>query len=478
MRGPPRAGASAWFAHMGVKMVETAVVGRSRTLSVESGAVVAWIRRRRVPLLFIGVLMAAAMAYAFFWGPVVRHHSYWITPGDLWGTFRTAQFVGWGDIGDVYNSGAALVTLPVISVLLAPVALIVGHLGMSVSYPFGLAHPTAWYLLGPADVLLGGIVLVPLDALAERLGLDRRARAIAVVAEAVLLFPVVALWGHPEDPLALAFALWALLSVLEGRWRAAGWFIGLALATQPLVVLMVPVLVAMMPTRQWPKLAIRAALPAAALVVIPLAQSWRDTTTALFKQPNYPTIDHPTPWLSLAPVLSKTHPATFSRFGQTTLGDGKLGFTASVAHTVAGETVAAGPGRLIAIFLAVVIGVYAYRRPPTPQAAVWLCGVALALRCVFESVMDPYYLWPPVALVFVLVVCDRRRLAVAALATGVMTWWSYRFVGPWEWWLPVTVLLAVIVVAARPRTLSGFGDDPFSRLPAEWLPETAHLHGG
>ncbi len=395
--------------------------------------------------------MATTMAFSFFWGPVVRHHSYWITPGDIWGTFRTAQYVGWGDIGDVYNSGAALVTFPVISVVLAPVAMIVGHFNMSISYPFALAHPNAWFLLGPADVLLGGVVLIPLDALAERLGLSVRARVLVAVAEAVVLFPVVAIWGHPEDPLALAFALWALLAMLDGRWRAGGWLIGLALATQPLVVLMVPVLVAMVPLRQWPKLAYRAVLPAAALVAIPLAQSWRQTTTALLKQPNYPTIDHPTPWLSLAPVLSKTHPASIARFGHTTLADGKPGFIASTVRNVAGETVAAGPGRLFAIFLCVLLGVVAYRRRPRAHEAVWLCCVALALRCVFESVMDPYYLWPPVALALILAVRSRWRFGAAVLATGVMTWWSYRFIGPWAWWAPIVALLAVIVVVSAPH---------------------------
>ena len=44
-------------------------------------------------------------------------------------------------------------------------------------------------------------------------------------------------------------------------------------------------------------------LPAVALLAIPLAQSWANTSRALFQQPNYPSIDHPTPWLALAPVL-------------------------------------------------------------------------------------------------------------------------------------------------------------------------------
>ncbi len=445
-------------------MVDVAIDARHYPAHV-GPAVGAWLARRWMPLASIVLLVAAGLAFTFFWGPVVRHHGYWITPRDLWGTFRTAQFVGWGDIGDVYNSGAPLVAFPAISVILAPVAIIVDHFAMSVGFPFALTHPSAWYLLGPASMLIGSVVLLPLDGLAQRMGLGRRARAATLLVEVAILFPVVAMWGHPEDPLALAFALWGLQAAFEERWRATGWLFGLALVTQPLVVLVVPVVVAMLPVRQWPRFALRGALPSVVLLAIPLAQSWKATTAAIFKQPNYPTVDHPTPWLSLAPVLSKTHPALLGNFGAWTAADGQRHFTATVLHTVSGETVAAGPGRLIAIALCVGLGVYAYRRHPSPAEIVWLCSVALGLRCVFESVMDPYYLWPPLALAFVVAGRSRWRLGATSVVAAAVTWYSYRDTGPWEWWLPVTLLLVTAVLLARP----GRRPIPDREAPAEVL---------
>ncbi len=428
-----------------------AVIGTRAQRAHASPAIGAWLRRRWMPIACMALFLAAGMAFSFFWGPVVRHQSYWITPRDLWGTFRTAQFVGWGDIGDVYNSGAALVTFPAISVILAPVAIVVDHFSMVVGFPFSLAHPTAWYLLGPASMLIGSVVLVPLDGLARRLGLSPAARAATLVAEAVVLFPVVVLWGHPEDPLALAFALLALQAAFDGRWRATGWLIGLALVTQPLVVLVAPVVAAMLPMREWPKLALRGALPSLALLAIPLGQSWKQTTAAILQQPNYPTVDHPTPWLALAPILSRSHPAVIGNFSMVTAADGRQRFTATALHTVSGETVAAGPGRLIAVALCIGLGIYVYRRRPSPTQVVWLCAVALALRCVFESVMDPYYLWPPLALAFVLAARSRWRFGATSVLATAVTWYSYRHAGPWEWWLPVTLLLAAAVLLARPR---------------------------
>jgi hypothetical protein len=219
---------------------------------------------------------------------------------------------------------------------------------------------------------------------------------------------------------------------------------------QPLVVLMLPIVFAMAPKRQWPRLALRSVLPSAALVAIPLARAWRHTTTALLKQPNFPTIDHPTPWLSLAPVLTKAHPAKAKYFAEVRTPGGGGHFVVITHQTIAGETVAAGPGRLIALGLALLIGCYVYRHRPTREQFVWLCCVALSLRCAFEAVMNPYYLWPPLAIMFVLVVRSRWRCGLAIVASAGLTVWSYRHIGPWQWWVPVVVLLAVVVAAAAP----------------------------
>ena len=129
--------------------------------------------------------------------------------------------------------------------LLAPVAMVSGALGLGESIvPVLLAHPTSWLLLGPAMLALGSSCLVAFDAMAEDLGVGRRLRIVLCWMEAVVIFQVVAMWGHPEDMLALALALYALLGAFRARWSLAGWLWGAAIVIQPLVALaIIPVFV-------------------------------------------------------------------------------------------------------------------------------------------------------------------------------------------------------------------------------------------
>ncbi len=65
-------------------------------------------------------VVVTGMAYSLWWATVVRHQSfYWITPGDMWYTVRTAHWIGWGSLSFVYsNYRSALVTLPGFELLL------------------------------------------------------------------------------------------------------------------------------------------------------------------------------------------------------------------------------------------------------------------------------------------------------------------------------------------------------------------------
>ena len=112
------------------------------------------LRRRAWPIAVTALSLATGMAYCFLWSPVVRHSQAWVVPWDIWGAFRSAQFIGWGDFGNVYGAGTGLVTFPGILILFLPVAIIAGAFGMTESFPFNLAHPTAWLVLGPYEILL------------------------------------------------------------------------------------------------------------------------------------------------------------------------------------------------------------------------------------------------------------------------------------------------------------------------------------
>ena len=382
------------------------------------------LRRRAWPLATTVAFVILGMAFSLFWAPGVRHHSYWLMSADLWATYRGAHWVGWGDLGGVYSAGTHLVTFPGILLVFAPVAMLTGALGLTEAFPRFVPHPTAWFALDPLTLLVSAVALFACDALAERLGLSRGRRAVLCVAEAAVLWNVAVLWGHPEDAVAVGLALYALVFALDGRWTGAGWLFGAAMATQPLVVLMLPVLLALAGRGRLLGLAVRSAVPAVLVVVTPLMSQFRDTTHALLDQPNFPNLDHAKPWTTLAPVLG---------------GSGR------------NLAVAAGPGRIVALILACGLGWWARRWRHRPELIVWAAALALALRCFTESVLVAYYIWPALAVGLVVAArAGRVRFAAAIAAAVGVTVVAQWHLGELPWWSIVTVgIVAVLALAVR-----------------------------
>lgn len=413
------------------------------------------------------VLVCAGMAYSLWWGPLVHHASVWIVPGDIWGTFRDAHIVGWGGEGILYASNVApltgFISLPGMPALLAPVAMASGALHLTESLPFTLPHPSAWLLLGPVELSCGAAALFPLDALARRLGVPARTRAGATWLEAALLWPVVAVWGHPEDLVALGLGVYALMATMDGRWRRGALLLGLALAFQPLVVLIAPLAMALAPWRRWPAFVGCAAAPSVLLLVAPLAHAGRTTLRTLTDQPTYPSVNHPTPWLGLAHVLAKSKVVQGSTLHRAATG---LAVTSTRSHV--GPVVAGGPVRLVPIALAVLLAAVVLARRPSERTVWWLAALALALRCVFEAVMTPYYAVPALAIALVLAAGSTRlRLAVACVSAAACTYLGYRHAAAWSYYLPVTLTLLCAVAAARPSVVRARPDVPSDPAPAE-----------
>jgi hypothetical protein len=408
------------------------------------------VRRRQWPILITAVVLGTGMAFSLLWGPVVRHKDPWIYPGDIWSAYRSAHFVAWGSLGSVYAAGTSLVTFPGILLPFAPLALLTGGLGMTESFPYFIPHPTAWLLLGPYEILIGCTVLFACDALAERLKISAGRRVVLCVAEGVVLWPVLVEWGHPEDALALALAVYAMVFAFDNRWSGAGWLIGAAIATQPLILLMVPVLLAISGRRRAPALLVRSSLPAVFLLAVPLAAQFHETAHVLLSQPNFPRIDHTTPWTALAPRLG---------------GAGR------------NVVVAAGPGRVVAVLAACALGWWARRWRDHPDLLVWAAAMALALRCFTESVMDNYYVWPTLALGLIVVArATRFRLTLGVLTAVAVTVSAQNGLGEWWWWWSaVTVGLLVILVSAFPARASRVRDEVPIVLNAAGI-EPVHEH--
>jgi hypothetical protein len=375
------------------------------------------------------------------WGPTLIGRKEWALPYDLWGTLIATTRLAHGNIGGLYAPPTGLISLPGAAVILVPVAALISALGLSLAIPGPHnLHPDVWLVAGPYNIAVCCVVLFAADALAERLGVSSAKRALLAVAGAGILWSVSARWGHPEDAVAVGLLLYAVLAQGHGRLPRAGWLAGAAVCVQPLVLLALPVMLAVLPWRRMVPFLVRGALPSVVLLGATAASNWHDPVNSVTGQPNSPVINHPTAWTSLAPQLSS-------------------------------QNVAAGPFRLATILLACLCAEGLRRRwqarGDEPEALLegqlladsallgellWWVAITLALRSFFEPVMVSYYPWPPMAVALVTAATlSWRRLVGTGLVAGALTTAAQ---GPshavWIWWVPLVAGLVVMLALARP----------------------------
>jgi hypothetical protein len=448
-----------------------------------------WLVRRQFPLLATLVMTAIGMA-GTIWGPRYYGKTAWGLPDDLWGTLIGAQRLIHLHLGGLYTTPTQLVSLPGTAIILIPAVAVMNLAGIAVPAPGAPMghHPASWLIAGPYQVFISAVVLVAADALAERLGATQPKRCLLAAAGATTLWGVTIRWGHPEDAVAVGLLLTAIAALADAKTSRSAWLAGAAVAVQPLVLLALPVLFAVVVPKRWPGFLARAAAPSAVLLAIAAAANWTATVHAVTSQPNSPTIDHSTPWIYLAPHL-------------------------------AGGQVAAGPARILAIVAACGCGLVAGHRvrlaqpatgsrpapsvavpprapsvavpprapsvavpPPAPPAAVWRpemlqqllwwTAAALALRSAFEPVMVAYYLWPPLAVALIVASGRWSRLLPAGITAIVLTFFSQvQWRNPWAWWLPMITLLGLTLFFARAKTGRQRDGTGLAAL-AQMLPET------
>jgi len=395
------------------------------------------IRRRMFPLIASVGLVLVGM-FTSTWGSTLVGRSEWALPYDLWGTLIATTRLAHGNVGGLYAPPTGLISLPGAAVILLPGAALIAafHLSLAIPGP-GNLHPAVWLLAGPYQIAIGCLPLFAADALAERLEVPRWTRGLLALAGAGILWSVCARWGHPEDAVAVGLLLYAVLAQGNGRTAVAGWLAGAAVCVQPLVLLALPVMLALLPWRRMPAFLVRAALPSAVLVAAAGIANWHDTYQSVTSQPDSPVINHPTIWTSLAPQI-------------------------------ANHNVAAGPFRLATIALACLCAVAIRRRwagrlgrPDDARwpadllaSALWWVAFTLALRSFFEPVMVSYYPWPPMAVALIpAATLGWRRLVAAGLLAGVLTAAAQ---GPshdyWIWWAPIVAGLIVLLAVSWPST--------------------------
>jgi len=394
-----------------------------------------WLVRRLFPLLVtVGVIATGMISTT--WGPHLLGRSAWALPNDVWGTLIAARRLLHLDLSGLYTQPTGLVSFPGAALILVPVVAIIDAAGVGLTVPGpSNPHPGSWLYAGPYEMAISAVALFAADSIAERLGVSRPKRALLAVAEGVALWSVSVRWGHPEDAVAMALLLYGILALSDSRVRRSAWLIGVAVAIQPLVLLALPVILAVLEPRRLAGFLTRAAVPSALLLGAAAAANWHATIQAVTSQPNWPTIDHTTPWTWLAPHLSN-------------------------------GAVAAGPARVLAILLACGCALVVGRRwratrqvtewgPEALRELLWWVALTLAARCVFESVMVAYYLWPTLAVTLAVASSSWSRLIKTAVVASVLTVFAQApWHDPWIWWSPVMAGLALTLFLARP-SLSG-----------------------
>ena len=390
-----------------------------------------WPVRRIFPLLAtVGLVIFGMISTT--WGPHLLGRSAWALPDDLWATLTAASRLAHLNLSGLYTQPTGLVSFPGTAVILIPAAVIADAAGFSLQFQNAQnPDPTVWLLAGPYEIALSGVALFAADAIAERMGATLWKRALLAAAGVVALWSVSVRWGHPEDAVAMGLFLYGILALSGSRTSRSAWLTGAAVAVQPLVLLALPVILAVIEPRRVIGFLLRAAAPSVLLLGAAVAANPGATFTAVTKQPNSAQINHPTLWTSLSPHMSN-------------------------------GLVVAGPARLLAILIACGCALVVYRRLSaarqqdrwSPQALselLWWVAVTLALRCVFEPVMVSYYLWPALAAALISASLSWSRLVPTAVAVAGLTlfsqiWWH----GAWSWWVPMIAVLGLTLYLARP----------------------------
>ena len=410
------------------------------------------VRRRAFPLIASAGLIVVGM-YTTTWGPALLGRTEWALPYDLWGTLIATTRLAHGNIGGIYAPPTGLISLPGAAVILLPCAALISALGLSLDIPGPHnLHPGVWLVAGPTRSRCAASRCSPPTRSPSGSAWPSGSAGLLAVASAGILWSVSARWGHPEDAVAVGLLLYAILAQSQGRLGLAGWLAGAAVCVQPLVLLALPVMLAVLPWRRMVPFLVRAALPSAVLLGAAAIANWHDTYLSVTSQPDSPVINHPTAWTSLAPQM-------------------------------AGQNVAAGPFRLATILLACLCALavrrhwqsrasaagrgrpagngpagngMAGRRLPWPATlladVLWWVALTLALRSFFEPVMVSYYPWPPMAVALIpAATLSWPRLFAAGLLAGGLTAAAQ---GPshavWIWWVPIVAGLAVLLASAGP----------------------------
>ena len=402
----------------------------------------------RPALVAFSVTAPIAVAWGFIGHALVLGGSgRWLFPdiADIMDSSATVWGMPWGFAHVYQNNSDGLIAFPGFLLLAALLtygihALGGGMLSFAVDFTSHSSHGLT--LVGPAWTpvllflgLLSAVPLFTIERLAQVLGVAGRRLVVLLIASSVTLLWMGVWWGHVDDSLAIAFLLWGVADLFDGRTHRAGWLLGAGLACQPLIVLALPVALTIPRSRQAVGVLVRMAIPPIAVLLPSFIGDFSDTYRQVVLQPAL--TKYLTPWYAIAPHVA-------------------LKYESALRHA---PDVSGGLGRTLALLGSLVLAGWVLtlrhrrRRELSASGLVWLMGVALSFRIVTEAALLPYYL-APVLMVLLIASATARRNQIATVTAGVISAIAISMhLGRWPYWILVTLTLVVTILSAGPTDL-------------------------
>lgn len=376
--------------------------------------------RRKLALGISLLGVVGAMAFSMIDSSLLHGVGEWYESGynDFWRSWTSASYMTYaGGYGHVYVLDGALETVPAWLALIAPISRLT--FGLSFPDPSVVLYPAAYWIAGPVFLSAMALPICAGDRFLEYLGVVDLRRRLTVLGVFAITLPPIALFGHSEDLIALGSMLYGLIAALEGRHRAAGWWLGVALAFQFLAFLAIPIALLLIKRRHWLAAIVPMLVVPLVLLVVPLVNEPTATLHQLLHQQVYFDNGFISPSWYLDP-----------------------GVGAFIRILVA----------LSAIPAALVLARFLPNgRQPAATMVLWTLALLFALR-VAEPELVPYFLAPTLAL---FPLCASRgpwwRLLAASALSVWLNWWLHDPVqGRWLEWFVIVAQLAVLAWLAWP----------------------------
>jgi hypothetical protein len=393
-----------WLAGLVALAVAVGLVIRRRGWREVAGSTVAAVRRRWLALAVSAVAVVGAMAFSMVDASLLHGSGQWYESSfnDFWRNWADSIYLTHaGGYAHLYRLDNTLETAPAMQVVMAPIARLAA--GLHFPNPNPVLYPQAYWVAGPIFLAFMALPICGGDRWLAHMGVTDIRRRLAVLGTMGITLPVIALFGHSEDLVALGAMLYGLAAAFEGRRRATGWWIGVALAFQPFAILAVPIALVLLKRRDWFGAVVPMVMLPLAFLVVPLVGDFSLTVHQLVHQGVYDDVGYISPTWNLDP-----------------------GVGAFVRALIA----------LAAIPAALTLRRFLPRSSEdAANAIVWTVAVLFALR-VFEPELLPYFMAPALAL---LVVSAARhspwRLAAACLLAVWLNWWDHFAVDArWSMW--------------------------------------------